>query len=309
MKGRSVETARMLLAAGALLAGQAVAAAGAASAPPKGSEATGWEAVDAVFGAHGKGLPGGVEKYGWPRSDLVVRIGEVTLQPALALGSWAGFLRTGMGSDSMAMGDLVLLDSEVTPILSALEASGFEVTAIHNHLLGETPHVTYLHYSGRGEAVTLAKALRAVLEKTGTPIGASSAAPPGPEDVATLKRVEEALGRQGSMAGPVLQIGVPRAETIREEGMEIPASDGMANSMNFQVAGRRVATTGDFVLLASEVNPVIRELRAHGIEVTALHSHMLAESPRLFFMHFWAVDSPDKIGQGLKAALAKVHTR
>jgi hypothetical protein len=269
----------------------------------------GWEAVDRVFGSTGKALAGGVSRWGWPRTDLHVRIGEVAVEPALALGAWAGFLRTGTGEEAMTMGDLVLLDTEVTPVVSALEANGLEVTAIHNHLLNETPHVVYLHFSGHGDAVTLAKGLKTALEKTKTPMGALKAASATPDEQATLKKLQEALGRTGSMAGRVLQVGVPRAETITENGMEIPASIGMSNSMNFQAVGPRVATTGDFVLLATEVNPVIRELGAHGIAVTALHSHMLAESPRLFFMHFWAVGAPEKIGEGLKAALAKVHTK
>jgi hypothetical protein len=209
----------------------------------------------------------------------------------------------------MTMGDFVLLDPEVTPVVSALEANGLEVTAIHNHLLNETPHVAYLHFSGHGDSVTLAKGLKAALEKTKTPLGPPKGLSPTADEQATLKKLQDALGRTGSMAGRVLQVGVPRAETITENGMEVPASIGMSNSMNFQTVGSRVATTGDFVLLGTEVNPVIRELSAHGIAVTALHSHMLAESPRLFFMHFWAVDTPEKVGEGLKAALTKIHTK
>ncbi len=269
----------------------------------------GWDAVDKVFGSTGKALPGGVWRWGWPRTDLHVRIGEVTVEPALALGAWAGFLRTGTGVKAMMMGDLVLLDPEVAPVVSALEANGLEVTAIHNHLLNETPHVAYLHFSGHGDAVTLAKGLKAALEKTKTPLGTPKPASPTADELATLKKLQDALGRTGSMSGRVLQVAVPRAETITENGMEVPASIGMSNSMNFQTVGARVATTGDFVLLGTEVNAVIREFSAHGIAVTALHSHMLAESPRLFFMHFWAVDSPEKVGGALKAALSKVHTK
>jgi len=287
----------------ALLATLGIGSGAARSAEP------GWEAVDKVFGSTGKALAGGVHRYGWPRTDLHVTITNVALDPALALGSWGAFLRMATGEESMAMGDFALLDSEVTPVVTALEANGLEVTAIHNHLLNETPHVAYLHFSGHGDPVTLAKGLRAALEKTKTPMGAPRAASPTPVEQATLKKLQDALGRTGSMAGRVLQVGIPRAETITENGMEIPASMGMANGMNFQVVGNRVATTGDFVLLGSEVNPVIRELSAHGLAVTALHSHMLAESPRLFFMHFWAVDTPEKVGEGLRAALTKVHTK
>jgi hypothetical protein len=125
-------------------------------------------------------------------------------------------------------------------------------------------------------------------------------------DKAALDEVQEVLGRKGSMAGRVLQVAVPRAAKIEEAGVEVPPSLGMATALNFQVVDGRVATTGDFVLIADEVNPVIRELEAHGLQVTALHSHMLRESPRLFFMHFWGCDEPARIAAGLKAALGRV---
>ena len=281
---------------------------GSAAGGARGAEQS-WEAVDKVFGSTGKSLSGGVYRFGWPRSDLRVSVGGIAVEPALALGSWGAFLRTGAGDKAMAMGDLALVDSEVTPVVTALEADGFEVTAIHNHLLNETPHVAYVHFSGHGDAASLAKGLKNALERTKTPAGAPKPASLTAEEEATLKKVQDSLGRAGSMAGRVLQVGVPRAEAITENGMEIPPTMGMANSMNFQAVGGRVAATGDFVLLAGEVNPVVRELRAHGIDVTALHSHMLAESPRLFFMHFWAVDAPEKVGEGLKAALGRIHSK
>ena len=155
----------------------------------------------------------------------------------------------------------------------------------------------------------IAASLKKALEQTKTPLSAAPPAKPQPADDKVYDALQQALGRKGTLAGTVLQVGVPRAEKIEENGMEIPATMGMAIALNFQRVGENVATTGDFVLLASEVNPVLRELRAHGIAVTALHSHMLAETPRLFFMHFWAVASPEKIGAGLKAALAKVNTK
>ncbi|HEY0555855.1 MAG TPA: DUF1259 domain-containing protein [Thermoanaerobaculia bacterium] len=267
-----------------------------------------WKAVDGVFGTAGKDLAGGVHRFGWPRRDLHVQIGDVVVQPALALGSWGAFLKEG--SQTMAMGDLVLLESELTPVVTALEAGGIEISAIHNHLVNESPHVIYLHFSGHGDAAALARTLKSALGHTKTPL-APPAAPvkPSPADEQAFKTVQEVLGRPGTLAGTVLQVGVPRAEQIEEKGMEVPASMGMANSLNFERVGDRVATTGDFVLLASEVNPVIRELLAHGIAVTALHSHMLDETPRLFFMHFWGVGTPEKIAGALKAALAKVHTK
>ena len=274
------------------------------------AQGAGWDAVDKVFGQAGKDLPGDVHRYGWPRADLHVSVGGVPVQPGLALGAWAGFKKTGTGDEAVTMGDLVLLSSEVDAVVGELQAGGFEILAIHNHLNGETPRVLYVHFHGHGDAAALAKTLKAALAKTKTP--APSGKPPAkPSDVQqkTLEKLQEVLGHKGTMAGTVLQVGVPRAEPIQDGGMEIPPSMGMANAMNFQTVGTRVATTGDFVLIADEVNPVIQSLRTHGIAVTALHSHMLRESPRLFFMHFWGVGAPEKIGEGLKAALSKIAAK
>jgi len=277
----------------------------AAASPPEG----GWKPVDDVLGSAGKDLPGDVHRYGWPRTDLQVTIGQIRVEPALALGSWAGFMKTGKGDEAVTMGDLVLLEPEVEPVLGELESGGFEVLAIHNHLIGETPRVLYVHFHGHGDATTLAKTLQATLAKTKTPAPGPVAAKLTSEQEGTFEKLQEALGRRGTMAGTVLQISVARAGPIQDDGMEVPPSMGMNNPMNFQTVGAQVATTGDFVLVADEVNPVIRELHTHGIAATALHSHMLRETPRLFFMHFWGVGSPENIGAGLKAALAKIATR
>jgi len=268
-----------------------------------------WKKVDGVFGTGGKDLPGGVHRYGWPRRDLHVQVGDVPVQPALALGSWGAFVKAGAADQAMAMGDLVLLESELTLVVDALTAGGIDISAVHNHLIGESPHVVYVHFSGHGDAAALAQTLKSALGKTKTPMAPAAPVKPSPADEQAFKTVQEGLGKTGTLAGTILQVGVPRAERIEEKGMEIPASMGMANALNFERVGDRVATTGDFVLLASEVNPVIRELRAHGIAVTALHSHMLEETPRLFFMHFWGVDTPEKIAGGIKAALSKVHVK
>lgn len=274
------------------------------------AQGAGWDAVDKVFGTPGKDMPGGVHRFGWPRSDLRVTLGEVPVEPALALGSWGAFKKTGSGDDAVAMGDLVLLGSEVDPVIGELQAGGFEILAVHNHLIGESPRVLYLHFHGHGDAAALATTLKAALGKTKTPSAAGKTPPKATAaQEKTFEKLQESLGRKGAMAGTVLQVGVPRAEAIRDGDMEVPGSMGMANSMNFETVGNRVATTGDFVLIADEVNPVIRELRSHGLAVTALHSHMLRETPRLFFMHFWGVGSPEKIGAGLKAALSKVATK
>jgi len=292
----------------AILALLCIPAAVAAQSPPGG-----WDVADRVFGNPGKDQPGEVHRYGWPRTDLHVRLAGVPVEPALALGSWAAFKKTGNGQDAVTMGDLVLLGPEVDPVARELQAGGFEILAIHNHLIDEIPRVVYLHFHGTGDAAALAKTLKTSLQKTKTPLappaGGAPAKPTAGQEKA-FQIIQDVLGRKGTLAGgTVLQLGVPRAETIQDGGMEIPPSMGMANAINFETVETRVATTGDFVLVADEVNPVIRELQAHGIRVTALHSHMLRESPRLFFLHFWGVDTPEKIGEGIKAALAKIATR
>jgi hypothetical protein len=293
------------------VAGLAVAG-GFAALPLRAEEPhdAAWKQVDDIFGAAGKDLPGGVHRFGWPRRDLRVKVGDVPVEPALALGSWGAFARTGHGDQAMAMGDLVLLETELAPVVSALEGGGIDVTAVHNHLAGESPHVVYLHFSGRGEAAALATSLKNALRQTATP--AAAAATPAkllPADEQAFDAVQRVLGRKGTLAGTVLQVAVPRAETIEENGMQVPPAMGTAIALNFERTGDQVAATGDFVLLAAEVNPVIRELAAHRIAVTALHSHMLAETPRLFFLHFWGVGTPEQVAGGLAAALAKVHTK
>jgi uncharacterized protein DUF1259 len=273
------------------------------------SDSAGWEAVDKTLGRAGK-VAGAVHRYGWPRSDLQVTVGGVQLAPTLALGSWAGLFAASAPGHVMAMGDLVLLAEEVNPVVRALQAGGLDVLAVHNHLIGESPQVLYVHFGGHGEAQAVAKALRSALEATKTPLAAPGPAPsPSDAEKAVLDKLQAALGRTGSFAGRVLQVGAPRAAKIEEDGMEVPASAGMATALNFQAVENRVAATGDFVMIADEVNAVIRELESHGIQVTALHSHMLRETPRLFFMHFWALDEPGRVGEGLKAALGKMAVR
>jgi Domain of Unknown Function (DUF1259) len=209
------------------------------------------------------------------------------------------------------MGDLVLLQNEVNPVMERLRAAGFEIMAVHNHLLGETPRVVYMHYVGHGAAMTLTTSLRSALSASKTPLGKSGAAPPEPQSPpAWAKNVEDTLSRKGTLKGGGLSFGVPRPETITMEGMTITPAQEVAESINFQEAeGGKVATTGDFVLTAREVNPVISALEEHHISVTALHSHMLTEQPRLFFMHFWAVGTPESVAEGIKAALSHVSIR
>ena len=262
-----------------------------------------WKPVEDAMGRKGQ-LQGGVLKFGMPRSDLKVLVGGLQVKPTLALGSWMAF--DSPGNDSFMMGDLVLTENEVAPVMASLRKGSIEVTALHNHILQESPRVLYMHVFSHGDAATLARKLRTALSLTGTPAPASMAQA---EIALDIPAIEQLIGYQGKVNGGVLQVSIPRSEIIIEHGRKIPASMGIATAMNFQPAGDgRAAVTGDFVLLAEEVNPVIDALTGNGIAVTALHSHMLEEAPRLFFLHFWAVDDAVKLARALRGALDKTNS-
>src|SRR6266850_2073281 len=265
-----------------------------------------WDAVAQALGRSGAQLPGGVYRVGLGRSDLKVTLDGVQIRPTLALGSYLAFQKTdGMG---MVMGDLVLLHEEVNPVMKKLIEGGIEITALHNHLLRSSPATMYMHFYGRGDPAKLAAALRAGLAESKTPLAAPAPAgsPPPPLDLDTTA-LDQTLGAKGNVNSGVYAFNIPRAETIMEDGMPIPIGMGSGIVINFQpTGGGKAAITGDFVLIAQEVNPVLKALRDGGIEVTALHSHMLTEQPRLFFMHFWANDDAGKLARSLKAALSKV---
>jgi len=263
--------------------------------------------IDQALGRSGQ-KTGDVYKVGFPRTDLHVSVHGVAIKPGLALGSWAAFL--GTDDNAMVMGDLVLLQDELNPVMAKLRSSGFEITAVHNHLLEESPRVMYMHYTGHGPAAQLAASLRSALAASKTPLGKPAAAAEDGAAPAWVKGVEDAVGRNGTYKGGVLSYGVARSAVVAMAGTTIPPAAGVAESINFQEAeSGKVATTGDFVLTAEEVNAVISELHDHHISVTALHSHMLTEEPRLFFMHFWSVGTPESVGAGIKAALSKVSVK
>ena len=231
------------------------------------------------------------------------------MKAGFALGSYAAFKQ--MGDQVMVMGDLVLLDREVPAVMSGLFSGGLEVTAVHNHLNEMSPHVMYMHYEGHGDAVQLAGALRHALSESATPLGGRLPPPATGAPTIDTKQIEQALGRSGRDLGAgVFQVTVPRTEAITENGMPLLPAMGVVTVLNFQAApDGKAAITGDFVLTDKEVNPVARALRQYGIEVTAIHNHGLLDTPRLFYMHFWAVDEPAKLAQGLKAALDQTNSR
>ena len=272
-----------------------------------------WQKVGQALGKSGSVQPGGVYKVGLPRTDLKVSLDGVALKPVFALGGWLAF--EPMGGQAMVMGDLVLTQDEVNPVMKKFEQEGIEITALHNHLLRAEPMTLYMHVMGRGDPVKLAAALHAGLALSKTPMSAAAPGASQPANAASpstldTAAIDQALGRKGKDNGGVYQFSVPRAEPVKDGGMEVPAAMGSAIGINFQpTGGGKAAITGDFVLVASEVNPVINAMQANGIEITALHSHMLDEQPRLYFLHFWANDDAQKLAKGLRAALDKVATK
>ncbi|MBX9823884.1 MAG: DUF1259 domain-containing protein [Xanthobacteraceae bacterium] len=273
-----------------------------------------WDKVDAAFGRKAAAVAGDVHRYGFPRTDLSVAVDGVTIRPAFALGGWIA-LKPAHGG-VMAMGDLVLLETEINPVLTRLIEGGLEITAIHNHVLRGNPATFYMHVGGRGDPVRVATAIRNALAESKTPLapattGAAPAAAPPAIDLDTAQ-LDQIIGVKGQSNGGVYQFGVPRRDPVTEHDVEIaPAGPmGVATAINFQpTGGGKAAITGDFVLTGEEVNPVIKALRAGGIEVTAIHSHMLTEQPRLIFMHFWANDDALKLARGLRAAIDRTASR
>ena len=281
---------------------------GLAAASPVKAAQTDWSIVDSVLTRTGA-VSADVHRYRLPRTDLNVSLDGVVLKPGFALGGWLAF--APMGDSAMMMGDLVLTEKEISPVMRKLLAEGLQVTALHNHLLRANPPTFYMHVGGTGDPAQLAQLVRAGLEKTTTPFDlkppAEAPAASAGIDFDTAK-VDAAIGAKGKANGGVYQFGIPRADSIRMDGMVIPSAMGTAIGINFQpTGGGKAAITGDFVALASELNPLITALSDNGIEVTAIHNHMVGEEPRAFFVHFWANDDAVKLANGLGAALKTLN--
>jgi hypothetical protein len=267
-----------------------------------------WDAVGKALGKTGAVMAGGVYRVGLPRTDLHVQLGDIELKPTFALGSWVAF--APMGDETMVMGDLVLTEDEVEPVMKSLLDSGLEVTALHNHLFNARPATFYMHVGGMGDPVKLASSIHTALAMSKTPFTSAPAPATPPAIDLDTAAIDAALGAKGAIAGGVYQVGVPRSAPAKAMGMEVGGPLGGAEAINFQpLGGGKAAITGDFILIAKEVNPVIRALRKNGIDVTAIHNHMLDDEPRMFFVHFWAHDDLTKLLSGLKAALAEVAVK
>ena len=278
-----------------------------ASTSMASAQAIDWQKIDDAFGRKPAAVAGDVHRYGFPRTDLNVTLDGVAIKPALALGGWVAF--KPMDRDVMVMGDLVLLETEINPVMAKMIENGLDITAVHNHLLRANPATFYMHVGGHGDPVKLAIAIHDALSVSKTPLEPSAAPAQPPAIDLDTAQLDQIIGAKGQANGGVYQFGVPRRDPVTMDGMPIaPAGPmGLATGIGFQpTGGGKAAITGDFVLTADEVNPVIKALRANGIEITALHSHMLDEQPRLFFMHFWANDDAIKLARGLRAALDKM---
>jgi hypothetical protein len=268
-----------------------------------------WSKVDAALGRKAQ-VTGDVHRYGFPRSDLKVTLDGVTIKPGLALGGWVAF--KPMHGEAMVMGDLVLLETEINPVMAKMIENGLEITAVHNHLLRASPATFYMHVGGHGDPEKLAKAIHDALGASKTPMTVQASSSPPPAIDIDTTQIDQIIGAKGQNNGGIYQIGVPRRDPITENGMQLTPSGpmGMNTGIGFQPTGNgKAAITGDFVLLGTEVNPVVKALRSNGIEVTAIHSHMLTEQPRIIFMHFWANDDAIKLAKGLRAALDKTASK
>jgi hypothetical protein len=268
-----------------------------------------WTQIDAAL-ARKAAVTGDVHRYSFPRTDLTVTVDGVTIKPALALGGWVAF--KPMHGQAMVMGDLVLLQTEIAPVMRKLVDSGMEITAIHNHVLRGSPATFYMHVGGHGDPVKLATSIRDALRESGTPMTAPASASAPPAVDLDTTQIDQIIGVKGQANGGVYQLSVPRRDPITENGMQLtpPGPLGVNTAIGFQPTGEaKAAITGDFVLIGTEVNPVIKELKAAGIEITAIHSHMLTEQPRLIFMHFWANDDVIKLARGLRAAIDKTASK
>jgi hypothetical protein len=261
-----------------------------------------WKSVDAALGKTAS-VTGEVHRYGLPRSDLHVTLDGVAIKPALALGGWVAFAPAH--GEAMVMGDLVLLETEINPVMTKLLEGGLEITAVHNHVLRASPATFYMHVGGHGDPAKMASVIRSALSASKTPFDApATTAGPAPAIDLDTAKLDQIMGVKGMTVGGVHQFAVPRRDPVTESGMQVSGPLGGANAINFQPTGNgKAAITGDFLVTGNEVNPLIRALRAGNIEVTAVHSHMLDEQPRMFFIHFWANDDALKLAQSIRTAL------
>ncbi len=254
--------------------------------------------VETILGVKGQ-LQEGATIFRFPRSDIKVTIDGEPVPTAFGFGAWTAW--KAMGMDAMTMGDLVLLQEEVNPVISALAEANINITALHNHFLGETPRIMFMHIDGMGNPAILARGLRNALAKTATP-KAQPAAPQQPASPAiNTGRIEEIIGHKGDLGGGIFKITVGRAG-VTMRGVQLTSSMGINSWAAFIGTDERAHVAGDVVMKAAEVNPVIRAFRRGGINVVAVHNHMIEEEPRIFFLHYWGTGPAEKLAQTVREA-------
>jgi len=245
----------------------------------------------------------GVFKVSVPRTDLAVTAGGVRMTPPLGLTSWAAFKRAG--DQTVVMGDLVLLEDQVNPVMSAALDQGLEVTALHNHFFWDTPKVMFMHIAGTGDEAVLASAVGRVLARMSETAGGKGEAPKADIDPARTsldpKKIEAVLGAKGGLAAGVYKVVIGR--TTRMHGHEMAAAMGVNTWAAFAGSDQQAVVDGDFAMLESELQGVLKALRRAGISVVAIHHHMAGEEPRILFLHYWGLGRTEDLAKGLRAAL------
>lgn len=264
-----------------------------------------WKPVQDILGREGE-VDDGVLRVTFERSDLQVTKGGVPVSADLVFDCWYGFWPMKNG-EVMLMGDTCVREDELPAVEKEIHQQGLDLTALHNHLIGETPKIMFLHLSGRGTAAEIARKVKAVLARTATPTG------PKAKETEMKKpdwsAITAVLGKPAESEGDIIEYGFKRRERLTMHGETLPSTDALetAPEVKFQMLkDGRAVTYGEMILTADEVAPVFHVLIEHGIEIDALHNHMTAEEPRLFFMHWWAVGKPEVLARGVKAALGRL---
>lgn len=263
-----------------------------------------YQAVLTALGRTGD-FKDGVLKVNIPRSDLKVVIGQRAAPTPFGFGGWVA-LTKGTGGTEVMMGDLVLTEDEVNPVMSALLDNGLEVTALHNHFFWEQPRIFYMHVHGMGTAADLTKRLTpalALIPKPSTPPAAPAPAVPS-MDTAALAKI---IGHEGEQTGPVYKITLGRPDiNLVDHGAKINARMGLNTWAAFAGSDADAMVAGDVAMLASEVNPVLKALRSNGINVVAIHHHMTGGSPTVYFLHYYGTGGAAKLATGVKAAIGQL---
>lgn len=245
----------------------------------------------------------GVFKVNMPRSDLNVTVAGVKMTPPMGLTSWAAF--QAVGDQTMVMGDMVVLEDQVNPVMDVALENGLEVTALHNHFFWDSPKVTFMHIGGRGEEEKLAAAVGKVFTKIKETSGGKGDAPHAELEPAKTsldpKKIEDVIGAKGQLSDGVYKITIGR--TTKMDGHEVGNTMGINTWAAFVGSDDKAAVDGDFVMFERELQPVLKALRGASINVVAIHNHMTEESPRTVFLHYWGVGATDKLAKGVKAAL------